>query len=774
MCFQLQIVPEDWKQAYIYPIPKPSEWQCDITKTRPLTLLDTLRKAVMKIITNQLSNIMARYSVLKGNNFAGLPGGSTEILIKVMNMIIEDAKEHHKPIWILLQDLFKAYDRVDLDILRKAMEQLKISTSCINFILDFFIDRKNAVITKGGLSDLYDVKIGIDQGEVISPLLWCIYFDSLLCAIQDLKKGYTMTHQWMSNVSTATKQCLQEHISALGFMDDVNWISSSLEDLEIILDVADNFYKLIRAAINKEKSRLLTNTTSAQEPIPIQFGTNTIPIQPNFGAVRFLRVKINIHLNHSLVKKELRAHIRNFVNLTKSKPVTDRQFCYIANHVLFPQLLYKMKNTPLSKTECSALNRTIRCLYKHKCQFPKTAPNALFHASIFYNLNDLWTEQLAEISTTLLNQFNNAFSLLRNVSTIRLFHLQKTELATTSPLQSWTPLQEFKQYRNSNVAAHLYLIGQAQAGLKFQCNAYLTNHISGGSRAIKDTLPSRYLQKYRNILIKYNLLYQEQFISLDGSSFCFWQQFRKRRFASHITTQHPPKFYRTLQSMLTQDLIREARLLPEYDHDTGRPIERPGAALYTQALNSVTSGYPTNSTPFFLPSYLSIESNPLYPSVSPSEVNRILPDTGYYWLVLPHPSTAHTTIGRIYTRDATTNEGFLQHYKIVTEPFETFQLKNTKRNLASKGKDKYASTTNTSAIIKYTGCFLHIESHLNDATRRAHQNFRSPLTCIFKQSLEGAKLIPVKSHQLYKDIILLQHHLKDYLVQVDFLTNPLS
>ncbi len=226
--------------------------------------------------------------------------------------------------------------------------------------------------------------------------------------------------------------------------------------------------------------------------------------------------------------------------------------------------------------------------------------------------------------------------------------------------------------------------------------------------------------------------------------------------------------------MLTQDLIREARLLPEYDHDTGRPIERPEAALYTQALNSVTSGYPTNSTPFFLPSYLSIESNPLYPSVSPSEVNRILPDTGYYWLVLPHPSTAHTTIGRIYTRDATTNEGFLQHYKIVTEPFETFQLKNTKRNLASKGKDKYASTTNTSAIIKYTGCFLHIESHLNDATRRAHQNFRSPPTCIFKQSLEGAKLIPVKSHQLYKDIILLQHHLKDYLVQVDFLTNPLS
>ena len=75
MCFQLEIIPEDWKQAHIYPIPKPMEWQCDITKTRPLTLLDTLRKAVMKIITNRLSKIMAKHSVLKGNNFAGIPGG---------------------------------------------------------------------------------------------------------------------------------------------------------------------------------------------------------------------------------------------------------------------------------------------------------------------------------------------------------------------------------------------------------------------------------------------------------------------------------------------------------------------------------------------------------------------------------------------------------------------------------------------------------------------------------------------------------------------------
>ncbi len=98
---------------------------------------------------------------------------------------------------------------------------------------------------------------------------------------------------------------------------------------------------------------------------------------------------INIHLNHSLVKKELKTNIRRFINLIKTKPITDRQFCYIANHVLVLQLLYKMRNTPLSKSACVKLNQSIQSLFKHKCHFPKTAPNAVFHLKIFYNFSDI-------------------------------------------------------------------------------------------------------------------------------------------------------------------------------------------------------------------------------------------------------------------------------------------------------------------------------------------------------------------------------------------------
>jgi len=112
---------------------------------------------------------------------------------------------------------------------------------------------------------------------------------------------------------------------------------------------------------------------------------------------------------------------------------------------------------------------------------------------MFYNLNDVWTKQIAEIAITLLNQFNITSTLLYKVSTIRLFSLQKEELASTSPLNTWTPLQEFHHYRFNNITAHLYLLKQSNTKLTFRCNNFLTNQIIGGSKAITDTLPLHYL-----------------------------------------------------------------------------------------------------------------------------------------------------------------------------------------------------------------------------------------------------------------------------------------
>jgi len=148
-----------------------------------------------------------------------------------------------------------------------------------------------------------------------------------------------------------------------------------------------------------------------------------------------------------------------------------------------------------------------------------------------------------------------------------------------------------------------------------------------------------------------------------------------------------------------------------------------------------------------------------------------IPQKGYFWTIVTHPTTQQLTAGRVYTRDPALNELYIQYYKVVKEPIKSYCLKNTSRNLNAKGFSKYTSTTAISAIIKCNGCHLHDAQQLLNANQRAYRNNRSSPTCIFKQSAELAHLLPIKSHQLYQEIILLKHNLIDLLPLYECNTN---
>ena len=169
-----------WKDATIYPIPKQYDWNCYLNNTRPITLLDTARKIMTKILNRRLGAILANNNVLKGQNYAGLPGSNCSTPITILETIIHDAKSNNKPLFIFLQDISKAFDSMDTRMLRLAMNRLQIPVNFTNLVIDLFTDRHNSVITAYGSSPYYKTEIGIDQGETLSPLLWVIYIDPLL------------------------------------------------------------------------------------------------------------------------------------------------------------------------------------------------------------------------------------------------------------------------------------------------------------------------------------------------------------------------------------------------------------------------------------------------------------------------------------------------------------------------------------------------------------------------------------------------------------------
>ncbi|GET02917.1 ribonuclease H-like domain-containing protein [Rhizophagus clarus] len=103
------------------------------------------------------------------------------------------------------------------------------------------------------------VRIGIDQGEVISPLLWVIYIDPLLTVLKyEIVDPYILQFVSLSPFAVITIPDLK--ISNLVFMDNSTLISSTKSGIEYMLSITEEFYTLNNTSVNHQKYTLISNS----------------------------------------------------------------------------------------------------------------------------------------------------------------------------------------------------------------------------------------------------------------------------------------------------------------------------------------------------------------------------------------------------------------------------------------------------------------------------------------------------------------------------------
>ena len=74
-------------------------------------------------------------------------------------------------------DLEKAFDRVPREVVRWALRKLGVDEWLIRTVMALYTEACTIVITDAGPSESFEVKVGLHQGSVLSPLLFAAVMD---------------------------------------------------------------------------------------------------------------------------------------------------------------------------------------------------------------------------------------------------------------------------------------------------------------------------------------------------------------------------------------------------------------------------------------------------------------------------------------------------------------------------------------------------------------------------------------------------------------------
>jgi len=251
-------VPDEFNFVCITPVPK--------NKSGNLSNSDNYRAIALSSVFGKVLDliIMKRYNKLLNTSelqFGFKSKRSTGMCTMVLKEVIDYYVSNGSTVYCTMLDATKAFDRVDYGKLFGLLIERKLPPVVIRLLLCVYVNCVAAVRWNGSISAKFLVKNGVRQGGILSPLLFCVYFDDLLCMLEQSGVGCYMGSMFLGS---------------LAYADDVSLVSPSQNAMHCMLNVCEHYAKLYNIKFNATKSKCIVfkgrrlrswyTTTSAVDP----------------------------------------------------------------------------------------------------------------------------------------------------------------------------------------------------------------------------------------------------------------------------------------------------------------------------------------------------------------------------------------------------------------------------------------------------------------------------------------------------------------------------
>ena len=202
-------MPEEWRDSVLIPIFKNKGDVQSCSNYRGIKLISHTMKLWERIVEKRLR------SDLKFSNqqYGFMPGKSTTDALFALRVLMEKYREGQKELHCVFVDLEKAYDKVPREEVWYCMRKSGLAEKYVRIVQDMYDGSTTVVRCAVGVTEGFEVKVGLHQGSALSPCLFAMMMDRMTDEIRE-EAQWTMMFADDIVICSESKEQVEEKLES--------------------------------------------------------------------------------------------------------------------------------------------------------------------------------------------------------------------------------------------------------------------------------------------------------------------------------------------------------------------------------------------------------------------------------------------------------------------------------------------------------------------------------------------------------------------------------
>ncbi|KAJ7986740.1 hypothetical protein DPEC_G00331530 [Dallia pectoralis] len=337
----------------------------NVSGWRPLTIGSVIMRVYSKILNNRLSRVCSISPRQRG--FISAPGCSENLI--VLNGLIAETRQKRLGLAVVFIDFARAFDSVSHNHILDVLSHRGVDEHIIRIIRNCYKGVTTKVAVDGEEGPTINIRIGVKQGDPLSPLLFNLALDPVIATLERGGEGCPLDGK--------------TQVTTLAFADDLVLLSESWEGMCKNLSILEKFLEVTGLKVQPSKCHgFFLETKNGVRLVnpcePWSIGGKAMHMVGPGESVKYLGTNISPWMG--VMQPDLVDKLSNMLEALKSACLKPSQKISMLRLYAMPRLIYGADHGGVGQETLKLLDSMIRSTVKSWLHLPKCTTNGILYS----------------------------------------------------------------------------------------------------------------------------------------------------------------------------------------------------------------------------------------------------------------------------------------------------------------------------------------------------------------------------------------------------------